>query len=342
VDLADALTAMKTPSGKLYTWSLAPANRPQVAFGAGFGYAQATSFTPGGDPGGMSYGSGMTETVGRNARGQITSIVAQIGAANVLLNLTNEYEAAANNGNLKSQTMLPLGMKQSFSYDGKNRLDSAVETPVGGGAVSWTQTFGYDDFGNRWVTAITGALPGGGPRPNGPAWYQTGAGISNRVTGLAYDAAGNQLSMGGLTGIFDAENRLKGVTSGAFTYDYDAFGRRVRTVVGGQTIYFVYDAMGRLTAEYDGVVGAGTQKLYVVQDQLGSTRLVTNGSGAVIRRSDYLPYGEEIPGAVGGRWLSGYGLDGGVKQGFTSQMRDVETGLVQREVERARSLLASI
>jgi RHS repeat-associated protein len=46
-----------------------------------------------------------------------------------------------------------------------------------------------------------------------------------------------------------------------------------------------------------------------------------------LRRSDYLPYGEEVPSGLGGRTLAGYGADGGVRQSFTGQMRDGETGL---------------
>jgi hypothetical protein len=192
-NLADALTAMKAPSGKLYTWTMTSANRQRFAFGGGFGYAQVTAFTPSGEPKSLSFGSGMTETIGRNGLGQVTPVLAQLGTT-TLLELTNEYEATTNNGNLKSQTISPLGRKQTFTYDGKNRLESAVEQPVGGGAVSWSQTFGYDDFGNRWVGAFTGALP------NGPWWYQIPVGqslaINNRVKDEAYDAENRLKSAG--------------------------------------------------------------------------------------------------------------------------------------------------
>ncbi len=82
-----------------------------------------------------------------------------------------------------------------------------------------------------------------------------------------------------------------------------------------------------MTAEYEPGQTPALQKRYVVQDQLGSTRLVTNAAGGVMLRSDYLPFGEEIPSSVGGRTLLGYGSDAGVKQGFTGKERDAETGL---------------
>jgi RHS repeat-associated protein len=62
---------------------------------------------------------------------------------------------------------------------------------------------------------------------------------------------------------------------------------------------------------------------------LGSTRVVTDGSGGVKSRHDYLPFGEEVPNSVGGRdavAAPGYNA-GTVRQKFTGHDRDTETGL---------------
>ena len=63
---------------------------------------------------------------------------------------------------------------------------------------------------------------------------------------------------------------------------------------------YVYDAMGKLIAEY-----AGTPMpcvtCYFAVDHLGSTRALTDALGVVIERHDYLPFGEEIFAGVGGR-----------------------------------------
>jgi len=59
---------------------------------------------------------------------------------------------------------------------------------------------------------------------------------------------------------------------------------------------------------------------------MGSVRMVTNTTGTVLSRADYLPYGEEIPVGVGGRTLLGYG-QGGLRQRFTGKEGDAETGL---------------
>ncbi|MCZ2155125.1 MAG: RHS repeat-associated core domain-containing protein [Bryobacterales bacterium] len=60
----------------------------------------------------------------------------------------------------------------------------------------------------------------------------------------------------------------------------------------------------------------------------GSVRLVTDGSGNVVSRHDYLPFGEEIPAGVGGRTTGmGYVANPAVTQKFTGKERDAETGL---------------
>jgi RHS repeat-associated protein len=88
----------------------------------------------------------------------------------------------------------------------------------------------------------------------------------------------------------------------------------------------VYDAMGQMVAEYSNEdLQAGTS--YLTTDHLGSTRAVTDGSGNVKERHDFLPFGEELFAGIGGRSSTyGYGPDT-VHQKFTSKERDIETGL---------------
>ena len=98
-------------------------------------------------------------------------------------------------------------------------------------------------------------------------------------------------------------------------YDYDGEGRRVRkteTGGGGVTTVYVYDAGGMLTAEYSQACRQSpeTGERYLTEDHLGSTRLVTDGSGAAQQRLDYFPFGQTIPmgASYGNRNLvTGYG-----------------------------------
>ena len=75
----------------------------------------------------------------------------------------------------------------------------------------------------------------------------------------------------------------------------------------------------------------GTAKVqWLVSDHLGTPRLILDqtGSLATLKRHDYLPFGEEISSGTGGRTSAmGYVAGDGVRQQFTKQERDVETGL---------------
>jgi hypothetical protein len=73
-----------------------------------------------------------------------------------------------------------LSFTQSYTYDKVNRLQSASDS---GG---WSRGFGYDPYGNKWVTSNGGVpLPGNTPTSN----VYTGA---NRISGTPHDAAGNR------------------------------------------------------------------------------------------------------------------------------------------------------
>jgi RHS repeat-associated protein len=68
---------------------------------------------------------------------------------------------------------------------------------------------------------------------------------------------------------------------------------------------------------------------WLVADQLGTPRMIVNKSGALsgVKSHDYLPFGEELSAGTGGRtWGQGYTGDS-VRQKFTQQERDSETGL---------------
>lgn len=54
----------------------------------------------------------------------------------------------------------------------------------------------------------------------------------------------------------------------------------MKKVAGGVTTVYLYDAQGWLAAEYGGAAAAGTR--YVREDHLGSTRVVTDGTGAAV------------------------------------------------------------
>lgn len=80
---------------------------------------------------------------------------------------------------------------------------------------------------------------------------------------------------------YDAENRLIGLNVGnmeSVSYQYDADGKRVQKTENGTTTY-VYDAMELLAAEYSTQASTDNGTTYMTRHALGSTRLLTAGSG---------------------------------------------------------------
>src|SRR6266540_737800 len=151
-----------------------------------------------------------------------------------------------NNGNLIKQLhYVPIAgggevvpQADTYTYDALNRISGVVEPNV------FTQTYGYDRWGNRQITSATGGVNNYNPT------YDTG---SNRIVGPIYDKAGNITSdlLTGGTMTYDAENRLLTASAGGGgTYTYDADGRRTKRTAGGQEKWHVYGIGGELLAEY--------------------------------------------------------------------------------------------
>jgi YD repeat-containing protein len=64
---------------------------------------------------------------------------------------------------------------------------------------------------------------------------------------------------------------------------------------GAATTVYVYDASGQLAAEYSTQANQSPcATCYLTADHLGSTRLVTDQTGAIKTLHDFLPFGEEI------------------------------------------------
>jgi RHS repeat-associated protein len=104
----------------------------------------------------------------------------------------------------------------------------------------------------------------------------------------------------------------------------------LRKIAGSETTTYVYDAFGRLAAEYStsGPTQA-TGRYFRTTDHLGSTRLVTDGSGNVYDRRDFFPFGESLSGTAGNRqFVTGYNnTDPASDHMFTGKERDGESGL---------------
>ena len=362
-DRAGNLTSQRYPSDRVVDYVYDGAGRiGGVKTGADGWYAggtgdNAVGYEPHGGVKQLLLGNGLWEQRRYNVRLQPT----QIGLATTkatgsltatgptptagLLLLDYSYGASSNNGNVLSQRIrvgTSLNQNQVYTYDALNRLKTAGET---GSGTAWSQTYTYDRYGNRRVTA--GASHGSNQALTPQSTADIAAG-TNRLAGtkgvntVAYDAAGNLKADWAANAFkYDGDNRLVAFdaplgTDSDTTYSYDGEGRRVRKVVGGAsgvTTTYVYNVGDQLVAEFGGTAPAQPGTRYLTPDPLGSTRLVTAEDQSVLSRHDYLPFGEEIGAALGNRdqasGVSGYtaSLADGPTQKFTGKERDNESGL---------------
>lgn len=207
---------------------------------------------------------------------------------------------------------------QVYPYDALNRLKSAEETIPS--QVGWKQTYLYDRYGNRQFDTAnnnTTTLP---LNCTTAVCNPTVDPATNRLVGYTFDNAGNtKVDANGQTFIYDGENKQVQVSnSGGIVgqYYYDGDGKRVKKVSATETTIFIYDADGKLVAEYANQIAttATAQVSYLTSDHLGSPRINTDANGAVISRHDYQPFGEEVQ-------RTSYGGDA-VRKQFTSYERD--------------------
>jgi RHS repeat-associated protein len=340
---ADQLTLMIYPSLKRVRVNrdargrLSGVDKVDSGGGTLLSYLSNVGYNTAGQVTGLNLGNGVSETFRySDDRLQLTSQTATKGST--LMNLTYSYAATAlqsgagttagNSGQLMSigGTINGQDRGQAFTYDNVGRLVTAD------GWSAWGRRFSYDRWGNR--TGMWNAVAGGSQLQN-IAIALTGGFANNRISnvnGVAYSYdGGNCTADGAHTYLYDAENRQVSVDAGATsTSGYDANNRRIRKGATGVTTHYVWEG-AQVIAEYNGSTGAliseyvyagrkmireqGSAIRYYISDRL-STRLVTDGTGAVVGTMDHLPFGEDP--------LTGTGES--EKHRFTTYERDTESG----------------
>lgn len=342
--LTDELTDITYPSGRHIQYGLDASDRITSVKNVATGTNYATlSYTA---PGGiytMTMGNGLIEQVNWNDRSQPIQMQAtKSGNARLTLGFypcasLGTQCSSGNNGSLQGQTISVPGtslLMQTYGYDNLNRLTSAQET---GGPAGWSQSYGYDARGNRWLSGNSGLGQDQGlETPTASTWYSNST-VINRVNGWSYDSAGNLTAIYGIptstrSFSYDGENRQVSATinGNMSTYTYDGLGQRVMKVSGGQTTVYAYDAFGSLAAEYSTQTAASscvTFTCYLTVDHLGSTRMLTDSSGNTAKLYDYLPFGEELLANQDGRSSLYSSSPDGLGPKFTGQTWDGESSL---------------
>jgi RHS repeat-associated protein len=220
---------------------------------------------------------------------------------------STSVQLAHDAGGRRTAVVYPNGVVSSYAYDAGSRVSRISHAR--GSALLGDVTYAYD--------------AGGGPVQIGGAWGTVRTPAA--VTAATYDPANRQVSFDGVTQAYDANGNMISDGVHAFTWDarnrlvsiqgpdvtasfaYDALGRRTRRVVSGVSTDFMYD---RDTIVREISPQAGTANILTtlnVDDPLvridasgamallgdgrGSIAAVTNGSGAVLTRYVYEPFG---------------------------------------------------
>jgi RHS repeat-associated protein len=174
------------------------------------------------------------------------------------------YSATQNNGQITSMDDGRQEYSVTYQYDLLKRLVSATA------GSNWTQTFGYDGFGNltsKSTPSGSSELPLPGVNP-----------AKNWLTGYTYDANGNVGSYNNYSLGYDPVNRLSYATTGSFieTYAYDASNHRIERINSAlDTVYF-FSPSGALLSEFNCL---STCTLIYNRIYFGGMVLGTDGAG---------------------------------------------------------------
>lgn len=342
-NLGGALTSQQYPSGRVVNYAFDDGARlSQVSSGSTVYANQFDYTTTQGLLKSVTLGNGAVESYGYNSRLQMTSLDLtksstqlqhydyKYGVYDPGTNTLDESKNAGQIARIEGLIGTVKQWQQNFAYDSLGRLSSGREFRGDNNQQSWLVNYDYDVFGNRFQYQSQN-----GSNPFSQVWVESGqiSQSTNRFSsGVTYDDAGNvtvDSKFRSLSFQYDANNRQKQSSDGTNTVVsvYDAVGQRVATqVTGALTNVLVYDAGGKLLAEYGAPATIGGTQ-YVFADHQGSPRAITGASGNVIARHDYAPFGEEI-GTIGLRTSGqGYGVGDNARQKYAGMESDDAGGL---------------
>jgi RHS repeat-associated protein len=327
------VTSAYNAAGRFLRTDLASFNGTSVNFNY-YTVPQGTSPTnwgywPSGAMNRGTYGNGVVETTGYNNRLQVSSITDSLGgSAFFSKNYAYVDGSGRNNGDILTITDTLNGAKtQTFTYDSLNRVLTGAQADN-----AFNITYTYDPWGNM--------------KEFGTSTFQPLFDVTNRMVPSAgcspnlnpycYDPAGDLL-MDNHNHVYayDGEARIKTVDGTAAVYTYNPLGNRVRKDVGSTSTEYFFFAGGVIAelnpttivwTDYIGygkrmvkeTSGNGTGAQYYHDDHLGSARIMTDSSGAIISNCTYNPFGEEI-GCSPNNTSNHYR--------FTGKERDSESGL---------------
>lgn len=346
-NLAGQMTSEKYPSGKIVTTSYDANGRMSGLADSQRTYLSGMQYQGKGNSlSQMSLGNGTTESFTLNDRFQMEEQQLKKGS-DVLQKYVYGYgqvdvngvlHTGQNNGQLGTIESWIGGNKQAtqkFRYDHIGRLKESAEYRGDNGNLTYKQVFDFDRFGNLYRKAANNPTAGQqNPLNYEPIEDGQISKTTNRFTSnTTYDEAGqvvNDAKFRTMSFAYAANGRQVKATRAnvpdAWTV-YDASGNRVAQKINNIWRYMIYDAAGKLVAEYgEKSDGTGGVK-YVQQDWQGSVRTTTNNNGFVTARTDHQAFSGDVGYGTGQRSIEqGYNVDKATRQGYGLTERDDATG----------------
>ncbi len=286
----------------------------------------------------------LNKTFAYNGHGEVTDVSTELNQA-----VAFDYELTYNSvGQIVGKTeTLPGGVinEYSYMYDDLYRLTGVTKNN------QLVERYQYDANGNRTLVTSTERGVSGTT-----ASYNLGDQLQSQGnTSYSYDANGrlNQTTTGTdvTTYDYDSQGRLKQVQTPAHTIEYrhNALGNRVAKVKDGEvverylwqdktTLLAIYDGDGNLSQRFEYTLGHAPtsftdngETYYLLTDQLGSPRVITDSAGQVVKAIEYDAYGNVISDSNPNITIP-FGFAGGLKDSDTGLIRfgsrdyDAETG----------------
>ncbi len=279
-------------------------------------------------------GTGVVDTLTFDAANRLMAISDVKGGSTTMLSATYTRDNA---NQLTSDSSAPSATG-SYHYTALNQVCYAGSSSMNGCSSPPTGStpYAYDAADNL---TQSGSNQQTSNSADELCWTATTSGSCTSppsgATTYTFDTRGNRTTVtppsGGATTLnYDQANRLTAYGTNA-TYAYNGDGLRMSKTVGGSTSQFVWDGAARFpvllkdasTAYVYGFGGLpleqvnGSTVLWLHQDQLGSTRMVSDSSGASQATYTYGPYGNVT--ASSGTITN--------PMRFASQYQDSESGL---------------
>jgi RHS repeat-associated protein len=275
------------------------------------GKSSSYSYDPAGNRTGLAYPNGTSVSYSYDINNRLTNLshnatVGQMAAYSYTLGAT---------GN-RTKIDESSGISREYSYDKLYRLTKEQVTDPAN-TQSYTNDFSYDAMGNRLNKTLTAqAVP---PVISTDYSYNAADQLVTENGGTyTYDLNGSLASKtdsgGTTTYTYDYDGRMIRVVSptGTTTYAYDVDGNRVEATTATETVKYLVDTtrgLAQILAEYrpDGTLIASYtyaddlmsmtrngQAYWYHFDGLGSTRMLTDETGAITDIYDYDAFGNLI------------------------------------------------